>query len=58
MELIFNGNFIMLEIQLLHFFHLISCRIVVKDARLEVLVGLEAEEKIFFSKLNGLFNFL
>ena len=45
MELIFSGYFIMLEIQLLHFIHRKSCRIVSKDAR---LVRLEAAENIFF----------
>ena len=47
MELIFSGNFIMLQIQLLHFFYWDSCRIEFIDARLEVLVGLEAAENLF-----------
>ena len=52
----FSRNSIMLETQLSYFFHWKSCRIVLKDARLEVLVELEAAENIF-SKLVGLFNF-
>ena len=56
MELIFSGNFIMLEIQLLHFsWAKLWNSVEIRGIR--SIGGLEATESIF-SKPNGLFHFV